>query len=278
MLYVNYQNTNIPKLGYGTWQLEGDDCIQGVGHALEVGFRHVDTAQAYENEEYVGRAISQSAVAREDIFLTTKIWRDNVAASDLEPSLDESLKKLDTDYVDMLLIHWPVEEVAYEKQMQALSEVQRKGKARLVGISNFPVEQMQRCVDELEVNLATNQVEFHPYIPQGPVLSFLRDHGMFLTAYSPLGRSELLDDPVIKDIATRHDKQAAQVILRWHMQTPDVVAIPKASSKAHIESNFNIFDFELSHEEMERISSLKSHNKRFVNPDFAPEWDTAKAA
>lgn len=278
MLYVEKQNVTIPKLGLGTWQLEGDTCVEAVKSALTTGYRHIDTAQAYENEEFVGQAMAQSNVARNDIFLTTKIWRDNVSPKKLEKSLDESLRKLETDHVNLLLIHWPVDEVPFDTTMEALQKVRAAGKAQLIGVSNFTTTQLHQCVEKLHVPLVTNQVEYHPYLSQKPVLDFLREHGMFLTAYSPLGRAKFNDDETLQSVAKNHGKSVQQVILRWHMQQPDVVAIPKSGSPEHIASNFDIFDFELNAKEMAAISELTQQHERLIDPEFAPQWDAPQKA
>lgn len=278
MFHFTVQDVNIPKLGFGTWMLKAGECSEAVQYALAAGYRHLDTAQIYENEEHVGEGLRQSAVARGDVHLTTKIWRDNVSAKKLEASLDESLRKLQTDYVDLLLIHWPVEGVPFSEQMEALQAVQQKGKTRLIGVSNFTVAQMRECVEKLGVKLVTNQVEYHPYLSQRPVLDYLRAQEMFLTAYSPLGRAKLADDATLQAIAARHGKSVGQVILRWHMQQTDVVAIPKSATKSHITDNIAIFDFVLSEEEMLAITQLTDKNQRLIDPDFAPQWDDIQAA
>jgi 2,5-diketo-D-gluconate reductase B len=278
MLFLEAQGGSVPKIGLGTWLLKGENCVQAVKDALACGYRHIDTAQIYENEAEVGQGIAESGVARSDIFLTTKIWRDHVRGKHLEASLDESLRKLRTDAVDLLLIHWPVPDVPFDETMDALMHVQQKGKARLIGVSNFTTTQMHQCKDVLKVPLATNQVEYHPFLSQQPVLDFLRSHDMFLTAYSPLGRSKFGEDATLQAIASHHGKSVGQVILRWHMQQPDVVAIPKSGTKAHIEANIDIFDFALSDEEMTAITELTLQHKRLINPDFAPKWDVPAAA
>lgn len=278
MLTVKTHDIAIPKLGLGTWMLSGENCVKAVQHALASGYRHVDTAQIYENEAEVGNALKSAEVPRSDVFLTTKIWRDNVAAKDLAPSLETSLKHLKTDYVDLLLIHWPVEEVPFAEQMEALQKVQQQGKTRLIGVSNFTTEQLCECKEELGVDIVTNQVEYHPYLSQEPVLDFIESHDMFLTAYSPLGRSKLSGDTVLRAIASDHETSVGQVILRWHMQQPHVVAIPKSGTPAHIEANIDIFDFELSENEMMEITALTRKHQRLINPDFSPHWDEPKAA
>lgn len=278
MLALNCRDVTVPKLGLGTWMLTDEGCVRAVRHALDVGYRHIDTAQIYENEAEVGQAIAESDIDRNDIFLTTKIWRDKVAAKDMAASFEQSLRKLKTDYVDLLLIHWPVEEVPFAEQMRALQQIQELGAARLIGVSNFNTQQMRHCVEELGVDLVTNQVEYHPYLSQQPVLDFLTAHDMFLTAYSPLGRSKLSGDTTLRAIAGNHGKSVGQVILRWHVQQPQVVAIPKSGTPAHIEANFDIFDFELSEAEMVEITALTHKQQRLINPEFSPQWDVPKAA
>lgn len=275
MLLIEKQGVSIPKLGLGTWQLRDEACASAVRYALSVGYRHIDTAQIYQNEAEVGTGIKGSGIARDHVFLTTKIWRDHMRAKDLESSLDESLRKLQTDYVDLLLIHWPVEEVPLAETMHALQEAQRKGKTRLIGVSNFTTAHLRECVEKLGVKLVTNQVEYHPYLSQQPVQDFLNKHDMFLTAYSPLGRGKIFTNETLTSIAANHGKTVGQVILRWHMQQEGVVAIPKSGTKANIENNIALFDFQLKDEEMEAISALRQKHQRLIDPDFAPAWDMA---
>lgn len=278
MQYIEAQSEKVPALGYGTWQLRGKNCVRGVQKALEIGYRHIDTAQAYGNEEDVGQAIEESGVERREIFLTTKIWMDNFSPDKFEKSLDESLNKLRTDYVNMLLLHWPDQNSDFDKTLELLVQAKKADKARLIGVSNYTVELMKRAQNTTKNILATNQVEFHPFIDQGPVLEWARRHNMFLTGYSPLSRGDVLKSPVIEDIGNRYKKNAGQIALRWAIQHEKVAVIPKAASENHIEANFDIFDFELTNEEMDKISSLAREDGRKVDPDFAPEWDTAKAA
>lgn len=273
MLFLTFDNIRIPALGFGTWQLAGPVCVRATKQALDIGYRHIDTAQIYGNEAEIGQALKDSAINRSEIFLTTKIWKDNLAARTLRDSVEESLKKLQTDYVDLLLIHWPHQPVPLEEQLRALEAVQKSGKARLIGVSNFPVALMRKTIEKYGVTIANNQVEYHPYLSQKPVLDYVRQHQMFLTAYSPLARGRVKDDAVIKAIAERHGRDTGQITLRWLVQQGDVAAIPKASGEAHIRSNFDIFDFTLSPQEMAEISALARPDGRIVNPDDAPQWD-----
>lgn len=275
MYFIDLQNYKIPALGFGTWKLSGTECIRAIEQALEVGYRHIDTAQIYENETEVGDALKFSAIPRQQIFLTTKIWMDNVHDGDLQKSAEISLKKLKTDYVDLLLIHWPVNAVPLKEQIKALSEVQQSGKTRLIGVSNFTVAQMKEVVDTIGASIVTNQVEYHPFLSQQQVLDYARQHDMFLTAYSPLARGKVRDTPLLQDLAKQYGKNPGQITLRWLIQQPNVAAIPKAASIDHIRDNFNIFDFALSDAEMKAISDLAKPDGRLVNPQWAPEWDKA---
>ncbi len=275
MEFLSFKNSKIPALGYGTWQLRDKEGEDSIVTALGVGYRHIDTAQIYENEEAVGAGIKKSGVGRSDIFLTTKVWMDKVRDGDLQASVEGSLKKLKTDYVDLLLIHWPVKEVPFDEQLRALQDVQKEGKTKLIGVSNFNVAQMKMVTDEIGAVIATNQVEYHPALSQKPVLDFCRAQGMFLTAYSPLARGAVDKEPVIQAIAKRHNKTSGQVTLRWLIQQGDVAAIPKAASRKHIEGNFAIFDFKLDDREMRDIHALARPDGRMIDPDWAPVWDKA---
>lgn len=276
MKFIGLWDSEMPVLGFGTWQLTGKDCTQAVIQALDVGYRHVDTAQVYGNEAEVGEGITQSSTDREKLFLTTKVWRDHFESQDTAmKSIEESLQKLKTDYVDLLLVHWPFPEYEIEQMLEPLMEAQEKGMTRRIGVSNFTVAQMDQAREYSTGKVCVNQVEYHPGLSQKPVLDYVQEHDMALTAYSPLGRGKNLDDKKLGEIAQAHDKSPAQISLRWAIQQNRVAAIPKASSKEHIESNFDIFDFELSDEEMKTISGLARDDGRLVSPDWAPEWDNA---
>ena len=275
MIYITAQNKKIPALGYGTWQLKGTDCSKGVAKALEIGYRHIDTAQIYENEAEVGAGIAASGVKRDDIFLTTKVWITELHDGALQKSVDVSLKKLKVDHVDLLLIHWPVTEVPFAEQMKALQSVQKSNKTSLIGVSNYTIAQMKEVVETLGTKVVTNQVEYHPYLSQKPLLDYLHAHNMFLTAYCPLARGNVANDQVLSKIAAKHGKTNGQVTLRWLVQQKGVAAIPKSASEKHIRENFDIFDFALDAEEMNAISALARPDGRLVNPGFAPKWDRA---
>jgi 2,5-diketo-D-gluconate reductase B len=274
MEYVNLKGARVPALGLGTWQLSGAQCADVVRAGLDLGYRHVDTAQAYKNEEEVGVALANSGVARDDIFLTTKVWYDRIAPGDLQRSVDESLQKLRTDHVDLLLIHWPNAKIPLGDSLKALAEVKAAGKARNIGVSNFTVALLKEAVERHGADLLCDQVEYHPFLSQRPVLDFLRAHDMFLTAYSPIARGEAATHPTLKRIGEAHGKSAVQVTLRWLLDQPHVVAIPKASDEKHLKSNFEIFDFKLSDQERAEIDAMLG-NRRLINPGWAPAWDAA---
>ncbi|HKK93450.1 MAG TPA: aldo/keto reductase [Longimicrobiales bacterium] len=271
---VEAHGAAIPVLGFGTWQLTDGAARDMVEVALDLGYRHVDTAQAYENEDEVGRAIEASNVAREDVFLTTKIWPDDFGEDRFLDSVQESLDRLRVDAVDLLLLHWPVfERATLEETVSRLNRARDAGLARHIGLSNFTVDLTRRAWKATEFPLAVNQIEYHPYLDQAPLLGELRERDMAITAYSPIARGDVDDDPVIREVAGNHGKSPEQVALRWLVQQDRVNAIPKTSDEDHARENLRIFDFELSPEEMERLDGLSRPDGRHVNPEFAPDWD-----
>ena len=275
MKHFEFNGIQIPKLGLGTWESKGDSCKTAVREALNMGYRHIDTAQAYDNEDQVGAGIAEAGVPRDDIFLVTKIWRDKISKDALKPSLEESLSKLKTDYVDLLLLHWPVDDVPLEEQLEALQNVQKEGKTRLIGVSNYTVDHMKQTIEDNGVEIATNQVEYHPFLNQTKVLDYLRSKGLFLTAYSPLARGDVLDNETLKEIGARYDLNPVQVSILWEYQQDSVITIPKSDNPEHIKLNLEAIEKELSQEDMDKIFDLQSGEGRKVDPDFAPEWDEA---
>jgi diketogulonate reductase-like aldo/keto reductase len=266
----------IPRIGFGTFELEPQVAYARVGDALAAGYRHIDTAQIYGNEAAVGAAIRESGVPRDQIFLTTKVWVDRFHDGDLQRSAEESLERLGLDYVDLLLLHWPNPQVALAETIGALNDARRRGLTRHIGVSNFTVALIGEAAAASEAPLVTDQVEYHPYLSQAPVREALARQSMALTAYCPLGKGRVLKDPVIGRIAREHGKDAAQVVLRWHYQQPDVVAIPRSSKAERVRSNLDIFDFELGESEMAAISALARPDGRVISPaGLAPAWDNA---
>lgn len=267
MKYIKSKNAKVPKLGFGTWQIKGRECREAVENALNLGYRHIDTAQIYQNEEQVGSAIRDSDVDRDDIWLTTKIWRTNLDPETIVNSFHESLERLQTDYVDLLLIHWPNEEYSTKDALETMEGLKDKGYINHIGVSNFTVEQLRKAAEATDI--LTNQVEFHPYFYQEDLLEECRKNNVFLTAYSPLARGDVIGDSVLKSIGDKYGKSEAQIVLRWMMQKEDVCAIPKASTFEHQEANIDIFDFSLSQDEIEKIEGLDK-GKRKLDPEFGP--------
>jgi diketogulonate reductase-like aldo/keto reductase len=253
--YQTIEGEKVPSLGLGTWRLSGEECTRVVERALALGYRHIDTAQMYANEGEVGRGIRNSSVDREEIFLVTKVRTSSFSHDNVLRSTRESLKKLQTEYVDLLLMHWPNPSVPLEETLGAMRELQEEGSVKHVGVSNFPPSMVEEATEHAEI--FCNQVEYHPYRTQDELLAQARDMDYLLTAYSPVAKGRILNDATLREIGQVYDKTPAQVTLRWLIQQEKVVAIPKAASEDHLRSNFEVFDFELSNEEMERVFELR---------------------
>jgi 2,5-diketo-D-gluconate reductase B len=245
----------VPSLGLGTWRLTGAECTKTVERALAFGYRHIDTAQIYRNEEQVGRGIQSSEVNREEVFLVTKVWTSDFSHQRTIESTRESLRKLGTDYVDLLLMHWPNPSVPLEETLGAMTELQNEGSVRHVGVSNFPPSMVEEAARYATV--FCNQVEYHPYKGQGELLEQAKNMDYLLTAYSPVAKGAVLNDRRLLGIGEAHGKMPTQVALRWLIQQEKVAAIPKATSEEHLRGNLDVFDFELSDEEMGRIFGLR---------------------
>jgi 2,5-diketo-D-gluconate reductase B len=271
---LEVKGARMPALGFGTWQLRGRGCYDAVRRALDLGYRHVDTAQLYGNEAEVGEALRDSGIDRDTIFLTTKLAPGNLAAAKARRSTEESLRRLATDHVDLLLIHWPTGEVPLTETLGALAELRRTGKTRHIGVSNFNVKLLDEAVETLGADLLCNQVEYHPFLSQRPVLAALHRYGMILTAYTPLARGRAERDPTITAIAARYGKSPAEIVLRWLLDQKNVAAIPKAASAAHAAANIDIFDFTLAAEDRAAIDALRGAT-RLVDPGWGPQWDPA---
>jgi 2,5-diketo-D-gluconate reductase B len=255
MEHQTIKGEKVPSLGLGTWRLSGEECTRAVERALALGYRHIDTAQMYGNEGEVGRGMQSSGVDREDIFLVTKVWPSDFSHNDVIRSTRESLRKLRTDYVDLLLMHWPDPGVPLEETLGAMTELQEEGSVRHVGVSNFPPRMVQEAAGY--ATIFCNQVEYHPYRAQDELLEQAKEMDYLLTAYRPLAKGAVLDNPTLREIGEAHGKTPAQVVLRWLIQQDHVAAIPKATSEAHLGGNLDVLDFELSNDEMERIFRLR---------------------
>lgn len=259
----------IPKLGFGTWQIKGTQCVKAVKKALEVGYRHIDTAQIYENEAEVGTGILASEIPREDIFLVTKVWKDFLEFREVLLSVSRSLENLKTDFIDLLLIHWPNPQYPLEDTFSALKELVQTKKVKHIGVSNFTPPLLKKAL-KIYPSIICNQVEYHPFLNQSALIRTTKKQKMCLTAYSPLARGEIFKNATLKSIAKKHKKNPGQIALRWLINQENVIAIPKAKTLSHITSNFKIFDFQLDSEDKRRITKLTNKNKRLVCPPWAP--------
>jgi 2,5-diketo-D-gluconate reductase B len=265
---IQLASATVPKIGLGTYLLQGSEGRQSILRSIELGYRHIDTARMYENEAEVGAAIADSGIAREAIFVTTKIWPTDFRQ--LLGKTEDSLRQLKTDYIDLLLLHWPSDAHANQIGAELLHEAIHKGYVKNVGVSNFTIAQLDEA--RRLAPLVCNQVEYQPYLSQEKMLHYLREHQLFLTAYRPLARGKVLADPTLQEIAARHGKSISQIVLRWLVQQGDVAVIPKATSLERQQENLDIFDFELSAGDMQSIFGL-NRNERLTNPATAPQWD-----
>ena len=267
------RGAQIPVVGFGTSQL--GDCAEVVATALKLGYRHIDTAWKYGTEEGVGRGIRLSGVPRRDIFLTTKVSHEYLRAEAFARSVEESLEHLQTDYVDLLLVHWPsVDNVPLAETMGALAKAKRDGKARHVGVANFNIAMVEESMRLCPEPLSVLQAEYHPYLRQTKVLDFCRRAGLIFMAYCPLARGRLFADPVLTDIARKKNRTIAQIALRWLVQQGNIAPIPRSSNPAHMAESLQVFDFSLADEEMNRIHALARPDGRIANPKGrAPAWD-----
>ncbi|WJH39296.1 aldo/keto reductase [Aliirhizobium terrae] len=271
---VSANGANIPALGFGTFRMPDADVHRVLPEALKLGFRHVDTAQIYGNEQAVGDVLKASGIPRADIFLTTKVWVDKVGHDAFIGSVDESLKKLKTDHVDLLLLHWPQSRMPLADRIGALNELVKAGKVKHIGVSNFSTGLMAEAVKLSDAPIANNQVEYHPYIDQTKVIKAARETGMSVTAYFLMADGAVMGDEVLKDIGAKHGKSVAQVVLRWAVQQKDVIALSKTATTSRLTENFDVFDFALSLDEMEAIHALARADGRINDPShLAPEWD-----
>jgi 2,5-diketo-D-gluconate reductase B len=263
----------IPAIGFGTSGM-GDDCSAPIITALELGYRHLDTAWKYGNEPAVGQAMRASGLPRNEIFLTTKVSHEYLRAADFARSVDESLKNLGVDWVDLLLVHWPNVEIPLAETMGALAKAKRDGLARHVGVANFNIAMIDQAIALCPEPLVAVQAEYHPYLDQSKLLQACRQRGLIYIAYCPLGRGRIFSDPVLDEIARAKGKSIAQVALRWLLQKGIVSPIPRSANAQRIADNLAVFDFVLTDDDVARIDALKRPNARIANPaGRAPVWD-----
>ena len=262
-----HDGVEIPQLGFGVFQVPPEQTQEAVELALETGYRHIDTAAAYGNEEGVGAAIAGSGIPREEIFVTTKLWNSQQGFESARAAIEASLDRLGTEYVDLYLIHWPVpSEDLYLDTWRAFEGVREDGRARTIGVSNFRIEDLERIEDEAEVRPTVNQIELHPRLQQAELRAWQDERGIATEAWSPLARGEILADPTITEIAAAHDRTPAQAVLRWQIQLGNIV-FPKSVTPRRIRENFEIFDFELTGAEMEQVAGLDRAER--IGPDPA---------
>jgi 2,5-diketo-D-gluconate reductase B len=272
MNVIDANGAKIPAIGLGTWELRGRTCARLVEQALRLGYRHIDTAQVYENEREVGEGLRASGIKRDEFFVTTKVWTTHFAPHDLERSTKESLSKLHLSEVDLLLLHWPNPRVPLRETLGALARVKQIGLTRHIGVSNFTVALIEEAVAACPEPLVCDQVEFHPYLDQTKVREACTRNGMAVVAYSPVAKGRIKNDATLARIGQAYGKTAAQVCLRWLVQQ-NVAAIPRTSRIERLSENIDIFDFALSDQEMARLSAMGNAKGRLTNFGFAPKWD-----
>ena len=271
---ITVKNVTVPALGFGTWALSGNAAYQATRMVLDLGYRHIDTAQIYGNEAEIGRAIRDSGIPREEIFLTTKIAPNNLRKADVRRSHEESLNRLGLDQVDLLLIHWPNASIPLGETLEALAGLREAGKTRTIGVSNFTIALLREAIERHGADIICNQVEYHPFLPQRRLLEAMRRYGLMLTAYAPVARGRVFRDQTLTAIAKKYGKAAGQVALRWLLDQGQVSAIPKAGRREHAAANIDLFDFHLSPEDRATIDKLAGDADRMVEwAGYTPRWD-----
>ncbi len=268
--------TAIPEIGLGTWQNKDHaTCSTSVKTAIEEGYRHIDTAQIYKNEEAVGEGISRSDVDREDLFVATKLWNDQTDPENVEESAAESLDRLGLEYVDLLYVHWPAGDYDPEGTLPAMESLKEQNRIRHIGVSNFTPELLEEAFDVLTEPPLALQVEMHPYLPQRELQEICLEKDMYLVSYSPFRHGTIFDDSVLQEIAKNRDATPAQICLAWLISKQNVVTIPKATGKDHIRENYRALEVELTDEEISRIDDIDTRS-RYIEPPFAPDWKHRK--
>ena len=269
---ITTQGVAIPRLGFGTFRMPGGGARPVVESALALGFRHLDTAAMYDNEAAVGAAIAASGIAREELFVTTKVWHDQLGPEALRRAFETSLGKLGLAYVDLYMVHWPSRDMDMAATLETLTMLREEGLTRAIGVCNFNLPMIRRAVEEIGAPIAAHQLEYHPFLSQAPMLAYLRAKGIPLTAYAPLAQGRAADDPTLAAIGKKHGASAAQVAIAWLIDQPGVIAIPKAGRAESQKANLAALDIRLDDEDRATIAGLPK-DQRFVRPSFAPDWD-----
>jgi 2,5-diketo-D-gluconate reductase B len=273
MEMITAQGMRMPKLGLGTWPMKGRECQQAIESALALGYRHVDTAQSYGNEDAVGAALAATQLPRSEIHVTTKVWHDHLAPDAMRRAMEASLRALRTDYVDLYLIHWPSPSMNLARSLEALVRLKEEGRAKAIGVSNFPAALLRQAVEEWHAPIACNQVEYHVLLDQSRIVGYAQSHGFAVTAYSPLAKgSELARLPELQRIAAKHHATPAQVALKWLLDQDGVAAVPKSASPERQKENLGALKLQLDDEDREEIARLPK-NRRLISPSWAPQWD-----
>jgi 2,5-diketo-D-gluconate reductase B len=268
---ITTQGVSIPRLGFGTFRMPGGDCQPVVESALALGYRHLDTAAMYDNEAAVGAGIAASGLARKDLFVTTKVWHDQLAPDALRKAFETSMAKLKLDYVDLYMVHWPAKDMDLPAIMETLLAMRESGRLRAIGVCNFNMRMMRQAVEEIGAPIAALQVEYHAFLSQAPMLAYLKTKNIPLTAYAPLAQGRAAEDATLKTIGEKHGASAAQIAIAWLLDQPGVVAIPKAQRTASQQSNLDALKIKLDDEDRATIAALPK-DLRYVKPPFAPDW------
>ena len=275
MQFLPTDGVAIPRLGLGTFRLQGLACQQAVESALALGYRHIDTAAMYENEEAVGAAVSASGLPRESVFVASKVWHDQLTPDGIRRAFDKSLQALGLTHLDLYMVHWPARNMDLVAVMSAMDDLRRQGGTRAIGVCNFNLPMLRRVVLEMRVPLACVQVEYHPFLGQSKLLSFVREHGIALTAYAPLAQGRAATDPTLARIGAKHGvpaSPASQAAIAWLLGQDNVIAIPKAQRRESQQANLDAMKLQLDDEDRAAIAGLPK-DQRYVQPSFAPEWD-----
>jgi 2,5-diketo-D-gluconate reductase B len=275
MQSIQSQGVAIPRLGFGTFRMPGSSSQPVVESALELGYRHIDTAAMYENEDAVGAAIAASGVSRNDLFVTTKVWHDQLAPGAIRNAFDTSLGKLKLDYVDLYMVHWPSRDMDIAAVMEALVALREDGRTRAIGVCNFNLPMIRKAVEEIRAPIAALQIEYHPFLDQSEMLAYLRGKNIPLTAYAPLAQGRAAADETLRAIGDKYGVTAAQVAIAWLLDQKGVIAIPKAQRAQSQQSNLDALNVKLDDDDRRAIAALPK-DQRFVQPPFAPDW-TAKS-